>query len=258
MVPVVAGSNPVSHPILPVDAFRKERTAFDTAMDPLEERIGYQFNEPQLMAESLTHPSLAYESRKPHFDNQRLEYLGDAVIQLVLTHELFRRYPKFSEGKLTKLRSQLVSREALCNFSNVIDLGAHLRLGKGEEANGGRERPSNLADAFEALAGAIYLDSGIESVKTFLFRNLGTAIEELIHQSDEPNPKGALQERLQAISPSSPTYNIVSQEGPDHQKSFVAEVVWEGKNLGTGTGSSKKEAETAAAMDALDNESWEG
>jgi ribonuclease-3 len=227
-------------------------------MESLEATIGYSFRQPQLLAEALTHPSYACETKRGHPDNQRLEHLGDAVIQLALTEELFRRLPSEGEGGLTKLRSRLVSREALCQFANHIGLGGHLLLGKGEQANGGRARPSNLADAMEALAGAIYLDGGLEEARAFLFRNFGHLVEAVLARPDERNPKGALQEQLQAIAPASPSYRIVGQDGPDHAKSFVAEVTWEGRVLGQGTGSSKQAAESAAAAAALETRSWEG
>ncbi len=226
-------------------------------MEPIEAAIGYQFHDPRLLAEALTHPSLACETKRAQPDNQRLEYLGDAVIQLILTEELYRRFPGESEGRLTKLRSRLVSREALCRFACHLGLGGHLRLGRGELASGGRERPSNLADALEALAGAIHLDGGLEAARTFLFQNLGPLIDDLLGLSEEMNPKGELQECLQAIAPASPTYRIIGQEGPDHLKSFVAEVRWEGLSLGQGSGGSKKEAEINAAAAALHERRWE-
>jgi len=227
-------------------------------MDSIEATINYRFANPVLLTEALTHPSLSYEAKRGHFDNQRLEYLGDAVIQLILTDELFRRFPDFGEGRLTKLRSRLVSREALCHFANKIELGQYLLLGKGELASGGRKRSSNLADAFEALAGAIYLDGGLEAAREFFFANFREFVEEIVAQPEEMNPKGELQEFLQAIAPTSPTYRILSQEGPDHLKSFLAEVRWEGKSLGQGSGNSKKEAEINAASDALRSRLWEG
>ncbi|MEX2579144.1 MAG: ribonuclease III [Verrucomicrobiales bacterium] len=227
-------------------------------MDSLEATIGYKFANSLLLAEALTHPSLAYESKQPHFDNQRLEFLGDAVIQLILTDELFRRFPQFSEGVLTKLRSRLVSRDALCECAARIELGRFLLLGKGEARSGGRKRPSNLADALEALAGAVYLDGGLGAATDFVLNNFSEFIEEIAKQPEENNPKGELQEHLQSIAATSPTYSIVSQDGPDHLKFFVAEVTWEGKALGKGSGNSKKEAETAAAVDALSNRKWEG
>lgn len=226
-------------------------------MDSIEATIGYRFRDPQLLAEALTHPSHACETKRGTPDNQRLEHLGDAVIQLVLTEELFRRLPEEGEGGLTKLRSRLVSREALCQFACHIRLGEHLRLGRGELANGGQGRPSNLADALEALAGAIYLDGGLKEARSFLFHNFGHLVDEVLAQPEERNPKGELQERLQAIAPVSPTYRIVRHEGPDHAKLFVAEVVWSGRVLGQGSGKSKQLAESAAAAAALQGRSWE-
>jgi ribonuclease-3 len=225
-------------------------------MDSLETRIGYKFNNSLLLAEALTHPSLAYESKRPHFDNQRLEYLGDAVIQLILTNELYQRFPKFAEGRLTKLRSRLVSRDGLCEYAYLISLGDYLLLGKGEAASGGRERPSNLADAIEALAGAVYLDGGYAAATEFIMNNFISFIDEIANQPDDSNPKGKLQEHLQSITQSSPSYSIISQEGPDHEKSFVSQVSWEGILLGEGDGKSKKEAEIKAASDALELKKW--
>ena len=227
-------------------------------MVSIENVIGYKFSNPFLLKEALTHPSLAYESKRPHFDNQRLEFLGDAVIQLILTDKLFADYPKEAEGKLTKLRSQLVSRPALCDYAESIDLGKFLMLGKGEDATGGRERPSNLADAFEALIGAIYLDSGVPAARDFLFRNFGEQIQSKIERPTNINPKGILQETIQALSTTSPNYEIIDQEGPDHEKWFVSRVVWNGISLGEGSGSSKKESETAAAAEALEKKRWIG
>lgn len=225
-------------------------------MDSLEERIGYQFSNPSLLETALTHPSLAYETRKPRPDNQRLEFLGDAVIQLILTDELFLRFPRFSEGHLTMLRSRLVSRGALHQLGGIIDLGNHLRLGKGEALSGGRERPSNIADALEALAGAIYLDGGMNAARNFILDNFSEFIEKIAARPVENNPKGQLQEELQALKSVSPSYSVLSQEGPDHEKIFVTEVRWDGMWLGTGTGSSKKEAETNAAVEALRDQLW--
>src|SRR5438128_2638566 len=131
-------------------------------MTPLEKRIGYKFRNSLLLAEALTHPSLSYETQRHHFDNQRLEFLGDAVLQLVVTEHLFELFPQCPEGQLTKMRSRLVSREGLKVHAVSIGLGHHLMMGRGEESSGGRSRGSVLADAFEALVGAMYLDGGIE------------------------------------------------------------------------------------------------
>lgn len=220
-------------------------------MESLEQRTGYKFRNSLLLAEALTHPSLAYETQRPRFDNQRLEFLGDAVFQLILTAELFRLFPHFNEGVLTKLRSRLVSRHALNRCAQNIQLGDYLLMGKGEEASGGRERASTLADALEALLGAVYLDGGLEAARSFALRICAETLQEILDEPDEVNPKGKLQELLQARSPISPHYHIVSQDGPDHCKLFKAEVLWCGRILGSGSGKSKKLAETAAARTAL-------
>jgi ribonuclease III len=230
----------------------------DTAlMNPLEQRIGYKFRNSLLLAEALTHPSLGHETQRHHFDNQRLEFLGDAVLQVIFTEHLFRLFPQFSEGQLTKLRSRLVSREGLKVHAINIGLGTYLMMGRGEEASGGRHRASILADAYEALVGAMYLDSNIEIVRRFVLDEAQQDIERVTQQPLEVNPKGQLQEILQAISPKSPNYEIVSQTGPEHQKLFVAKVIWDGLELGAGSGSSKKQAETAAALSALKAARWE-
>ena len=226
-------------------------------METLENRLDYKFRNSLLLAEAMTHPSLAYESQQPHFDNQRLEFLGDAVLQLILTEDLFRMFPDFPEGKLTKLRSRLVSRRALARFAVTIDLGSYVLLGKGEEATGGRRRPSTLADAFEALMGAVYLDCGYEGAKQLVLRLFQEEIESLAQSPEEKNPKGQLQECLQAIEPTPPAYEILSESGPDHRRVFLAQVVWRGKVLATGRGKSKKEAEARAAAEALRETAWE-
>ena len=160
-------------------------------MDSLEVRLGYKFRNPLLLAEALTHPSLAYESQKAHFDNQRLEFLGDAVLQLALTEHLFRMFPDFPEGPMTKLRAQLVSRQALAQFASSLELGKYLLLGKGEEASGGRKRSSTLADAFEALVGAIYLDSGYTSARDLVLHLFEQEIDTISENPEDGNPKGA-------------------------------------------------------------------
>ncbi len=226
-------------------------------MESLEQRLAYKFANSLLLAEALTHPSLAYETNRPHFDNQRLEFLGDAVLQLILTEKLFAMFPGFGEGRLTKLRSRLVSRDALCHYGEAIDLGVFLLLGKGEAASGGRDRPSNIADAIEALIGAIYLDGGYPAARDVVLKLCATTLERVAEEPEEINPKGQLQEILQAISPLSPVYRIVSQEGPDHLKTFTASVEWNGLELGIGNGGSKKEAETEAALNALADRRWE-
>lgn len=226
-------------------------------MQPIEKRIGYKFRNPLLLAEALTHPSLAYETQKPHFDNQRLEFLGDAVLQLILTTDLYHRFPDFAEGTMTKLRSRLVSRAALQEYARDIRLGDYLLIGKGEEASGGRDRPSTLADAFEALIGAIYLDSGFEDAQRFVMECCEQKMQRIAAKPIEKNPKGELQEILQSLAQCGPTYRVIEESGPDHERTFVSEVVWEERVLGEGKGNSKKEAEAAAARNALKGAIWE-
>lgn len=226
-------------------------------MNPLEQRLKYKFRNTLLLAEALTHPSLGHETQRHHFDNQRLEFLGDAVLQLIFTEWLFDHFPTFSEGQLTKLRSRLVSRDGLKIHAERLDLGVHLMMGRGEEASGGRERISALADAYEALIGAIYLDSDYVTTRRIVLTEAREDLENLEPDPVDQNPKGRLQELLQSISPVSPTYPIIKAEGPEHQKHFIARVVWNTMELGEGAGRSKKEAETAAARDALEKKLWD-
>ena len=148
---------------------------------PLEERIGYKFRNPLLLAEALTHPSVGHELQREHFDNQRLEFLGDAILQLVVTEHLFRNFGAEAEGKLTKLRSRLVSRETLGTHAATLDLGRYLMMGRGEEASGGRQRISALADAFEALIGAVYLDSDLETARKFILTQARPDLDQAVH-----------------------------------------------------------------------------
>src|SRR6266403_5904724 len=154
---------------------------------PLEERIGYKFRNSLLLAEALTHPSLGHEAQRYHFDYQRLEFLGDAVLQLVITEYLFRNFRIEAEGQLTKLRSRLVSREALRTHAAALDLGRYIMMGRGEEASGGRERTSTLADAFEALIGALYLDGGLEVAKHFILTQTRADLDELAEKPVDIN-----------------------------------------------------------------------
>lgn len=225
-------------------------------MTPLEQRLGYKFRNSLLLAEALTHPSLGHETQRHHFDNQRLEFLGDAVLQVVFTSHLFNLFPNYSEGQLTKMRARLVSREGLKVYGVALHLGKYLMMGKGEEISGGRARASALADAFEALIGAMYLDSDLETVRAFVLREAHRQIAALSHEPMDVNPKGRLQELLQSITPVSPHYVITAQSGPEHQKNFAAVVHWNGLELGQGAGHSKKEAHNAAALDALRGQKW--
>ena len=226
-------------------------------MNPLEERILYKFRNGLLLAEALTHPSISLERKNYPFDNQRLEFLGDSVIQVSVTEHLFRMFPDFGEGQLTKLRTRIVSRTALRNRAAKLDLGSYIMMGRGEESSGGRERASTLADVFESLVGAIYLDGGFDAARIFILRQMEEVFTEIANQPEEINPKGFLQEILQAIEPAAPEYQILSQSGPEHSKNFICSVVWNGQELGRGCGSSKKEAQVAAAQVALSERQWE-
>jgi ribonuclease III len=226
-------------------------------VSPLEERIGYKFRNSLLLAESLTHPSLRHETQQQNRDNQRLEFLGDAILQLVITEHLYDKFRTEPEGQLTKLRSRLVSRDTLKKHALALDLGRYLLMGRGEEASGGRARTSTLADAFEALIGAIYLDSDLKTTRKFILTQARADLEQLAEEPVDINPKGDLQELLQSISSSSPVYKLLSQSGPEHAKTFVVEVWWEDVALGQGEGPSKKHAETAAAERALELKLWE-
>ena len=225
-------------------------------MNPLEQRLKYKFRNALLLAEALTHPSLGHETQRHHFDNQRLEFLGDAVLQLIFTEYFFDQYPNLSEGYLTKFRARIVSRDGLRVLAERLGIGRYLMMGRGEEANGGRERAGTLSDAFEALIGAMYLDSDFVTVRRVVLTEARELLEDLDIDPSDSNPKGRLQELLQSISPVSPTYPIIHQSGPEHQKTFIAKILWEDRELGRGEGRSKKEAETAAARNALELELW--
>jgi len=225
-------------------------------MNPLEARLRYKFRNPLFLAEALTHPSLGHETQRHHFDNQRLEFLGDAVLQLIFTEYLFEQFPDSAEGNLTKARASLVSREGLRALAEELEIGRFVMMGRGEEASGGRVRASILADALEALIGAIYLDSDYVTARRVVLHASRSRLAGVVKDEADTNPKGQLQEVLQALSPSSPKYEITGQSGPEHEKKFCSVVVWRGAILGDGEGRSKKEAEVAAARDALTKQLW--
>jgi len=200
---------------------------------------------------ALTHPSVAHESSAGIAHNQRLEFLGDAVLSLVLTQELYEKFPDLDEGPLTKARAQMVNHRTLAEQARRLELGEHLVLSHGEEASGGRRRPSNLTDAFEALVGAIFLDGGYQTARNFILRQFLQAFGELEEIPNLDNPKGELQEILQERSPEPPSYETTSVTGPDHDRVFECAVLHEGTELGRGKGKSKKAAESEAALAAL-------
>ncbi|TFE71806.1 ribonuclease III [Methylacidiphilum caldifontis] len=223
----------------------------------LEKRIGYIFKNPRLLEEALTHPSYFVESIKINGEDfQRLEFLGDAVLGLAITEKLFHSFPSFDEGKLTKLRARLVSRKNLSPLASVLGLGKFLRLGRGEEKNQGRIKPSNLANALESIIGALYLDGGWERAKLFIFELFNPLFMELEKDPfrflEHENSKGLLQELLQKKGTELPVYRIVLESGEAHNKWYEVEVLWKNQILGRGSGKSKKEAELRAAKEAFE------
>jgi len=216
-----------------------------------ELKLGYVFRDAELLKLALTHPSVAHEQGASMQTNQRLEFLGDAVLQLVLTRELYEKFPGFDEGPLTKARAKLVNRLTLAAHGASLNLGAHLTLSRGEETHGGRERPSALADAYEALVGAIFLDGGFEAAREFILREFSSNLVNIGAIPIMENPKGELQELLQAVSAEAPQYSVLSATGPDHDRMFECTVSHAGVELARGRGKSKKAAESEAALAAL-------
>ena len=217
----------------------------------LQTRIEYQFRDISLLRLALTHPSVAHEQGRLIRHNQRLEFLGDAVLGLILTSELYEKFPMASEGPLTKARAQMINRRTLAEQARRIELQNDLILSRGEEANLGRNRASALADGYEALVGAIFLDGGLEAAGAFVLRSFREVFGELTSIPTLENPKGELQEILQAKSPDAPQYLVAGETGPDHDRSFECVVTHGGVELGRGNGKSKKEAESEAAVAAL-------
>jgi len=222
-------------------------------LNSFQSRLGIRFRRPELLREALTHSSYVNEQPTQFMaDNERLEFLGDAVLDFIVADELFRRYPTAREGTLTSMRAAIVRTDSLARASNRIDLGDHLFLGHGEEASGGRHRAANLCAASEAVIGAVYLDQGIEQARALVQKLLGDLIESL----EAPGPRDAkslLQEQVQARLHLTPVYRTVAQMGPDHAKEFVVEVLVGDRVVGRGTGPSKQAAEQAAAQSALAN-----
>ncbi|WP_018291866.1 ribonuclease III [Verrucomicrobium sp. 3C] len=222
-------------------------------LERLQAAIGYRFRSPQLLREALAHPSSTVEKRLEGPNYQRLEFLGDAVLQLAVTDRLHALFPSHNEGLLTKMRSFLVNRSSLAAIASNLGIGEVLYLGKGEERSGGRGKESNLADSFEALIGAIYRDGGWSKAKAVIRKLFAEAIQQLACSPAAllGNPKGMLQELLQKQGGEPPRYRCISQSGAAHRKRYGVVVEWGAERLGEGFGSSKKEAELNAASDAL-------
>lgn len=219
-------------------------------MKPLEENLRYEFKNKKLLINALTHSSYANEARDGVSSNERLEFLGDSVLSIVVSEYIYKEFNNLPEGELTKLRASLVCEKSLCQFSRELDLGKYLRLGKGEDKGGGRERDSILADAFEAVLAAMYLDGGFNVAKNHVMRFI---TNELNHTDDEvfKDYKTALQEIIQKNPEESVTYILTKESGPDHDKVFEVEVRLNSNTIGKGIGKNKKQAEQSAAKEAL-------
>lgn len=218
----------------------------------LQNKINLKFKNPDLLKAAFIHRSYLNEDRSVRESNERLEFLGDAVLSFLTSHFLYEKYPEYPEGTLTNIRSSLVKTTSLKGISEELCLGELLFLSRGEEESGGRKNPSLLADTFEALLGAIYLDQGIGAAKQFVSTFLFPKTEAIVENKSYIDYKSLLQELVQENSKVSPTYRVVKSEGPDHAKTFFVEAVAGDKFLGSGQGRSKQEAEQQAAANALE------
>jgi ribonuclease-3 len=217
----------------------------------LAQRLGVPFSDMRLFRRALTHRSYLNEHPEAMEDNERLEFLGDAILDFVVGAWLYNHFPEMSEGEMTRLRAALVSTEHLGALGRQIAIGPALRMGHGEEESGGRARLAMLCNAFEAIVGAIYLDGGIPSVQSFLEPLLSRSAMEILKGEGDRDPKSLLQEWVQAQGSGAPVYRIVSESGPDHSKFFEVEVVVGGRPLARGDGRSKQAASKVAAKAAL-------
>ena len=220
-----------------------------------EQKINYEFKNKEYILEALTHSSYSNENKNYPF-NERLEFLGDSVLSIVISDYLFKKETKLPEGELTKIRANIVCEESLSEVSKNIHLGKYMLLGKGEEATGGRERISILADALEAVIAAIYLDGGIKCAREFILTNMEKIINDSIKGKIFRDYKTCLQEVLQSNGENNIWYKLIEEKGPDHNKRFVMEVGINDTVLGIGEGKSKKDAEQVAAKSALKSQKF--
>lgn len=225
-------------------------------LEEFEQRIGYSFKDKSLLFEALSHSSFANESRHKYRSNERLEFLGDSVLSIVVSDYIFENYKDIPEGELTKIRATLVCEKALHEFGSEIDLGSYVMLGKGEELAGGRERPSIIADAFEAVIAAIYLDGGIEAARKHILRFLPEDVLGAVEKAYD-DYKTILQEIVQKNPEERIEYRLDSESGPDHNKMFTVKVMLNSNEIGRGTAHSKKAAEQLAAKEALRLMGWQ-
>jgi len=221
-------------------------------LNPIEARLTYRFQRPDLLLQALTHKSFAHEHRAPEFHNEKLEFLGDAVIDLVMGEYLIEMFPDDHEGALSKKRASLVNEDSLAKLATAVDLPSHLRLGRGETQTGGAAKPRLLASAWEALSGALYMDGGYDECRRVLRAAFQPLIENLDPAQDfAADYKTRLQETAQRLHKATPVYDLVSEEGPAHDRVFTVSLKLRDEELARGTGRSKKAAEQQAAKDAL-------
>ena len=219
----------------------------------LQEALGVSFHDLSLLEQAMVHSS--YINENPGygpFSNERLEFLGDAILDFIVAEKLYQDFPDLTEGEMTKLRSVLVRRDTLARVSRAIRLGDYLYLGKGEEASGGRHKSANLAGVLEAMLAAVFLDQGLTITRELVLKLFDEELQKVIRQGTEVDYKSQLQELIQSRYQSTPNYRLVEATGPDHDKRFTAEVVLGDTVLGKGSGKSKKRAETEAARSALE------
>jgi len=231
-------------------AARRENDYSPPMSHPLENRLGYSFRQNNLLEQALTHGSIRNE-RKMEQDNQRMEYLGDAALGLVCADYLYHHFPDLPEGRLTILRSSVTNTASLAEIARGIDLGASMSLGRGEEQSGGRDKSNNLADTMEAVIGAAYLDGGFAAVSAIFNILFAPRLDNLDDSAGLSNPKGRLQEWAQQAGLPCPVYNVISDEGPSHQKSFIVTAVINEQLTAQGQGSTKRAAEAEAARNLI-------
>ena len=220
-------------------------------MNTLQEKLNYKFKNEDLLINALTHSSYANEVRNGVSSNERLEFLGDSVLSIIVSEYIYKKFGDLPEGEMTKIRASLVCEKSLCQFSREMELGQYLRLGKGEEKGGGRERDSILADAFEAVLAAMYLDGGFEVAKKHVLRFIKDELYNHNEAEAFKDYKTALQEIIQRNPEESVTYHLIGESGPDHDKIFEVEVLLNSNTIGKGKGKSKKQAEQKAAKEPL-------
>jgi len=232
--------------------FSKKSPARRINLERVQEIIGYHFNDLSLLTLALTHRSYASTSTETDESNERMEFVGDSVLGLVIAHQLFKDHPDWREGELTKVKALLVNETTLSEIGKEIGLNQHIFLSTEEDKSGGSERPSIVSDAVESIIAAIYLDGGFDAAKKFVLEQIYSRKANVCADSSQRNYKGELLELAQGRGESMPRYDVVSQTGPDHEKTFNVVVSINGRALGSGIGLSKKEAEQRAAAEALE------